>query len=275
MAASSKNIAILEGTNDVGEVEHVTVNNGGLDTNLQDQVTPPLDLFFTQEDGIPTTLTVDTEIDDTVITVADATAFPPGQHIGIFSGANGDSRFFFAEVISVLGLDLTLDTPIDFAFPLGEPVVPITEDMNVDGSIDTQIFAIRGGGPQTEVTIDITRIIVNIITNDPSKLAYFGDIVGGLTFGLVLRRVDGDTRNIWNVKQNEDFSVIAYDVTYLDQLKQADLNGLVTRMTFAGQEKHGVAIRLAPGDQLQLLVQDDLSSLIKFQVMGQGHITNM
>jgi len=166
---------------------------------------------------------------------------------------------------------------LDFTFDAGDPVVPLTRDLNVDGSGSTQTFAIRAGGPTTDITIDITRIILNIITTDPSKLSEFGNIVGGLTYGIVLRRVNGDTRNVWNVKQNEDFSVLAYDVTYLDQVKQNDLNGLVTRMTFAGQEKHGVAIRLMPGDQLQLLVQDDLrfvtSQIVKFQIMGQGHIT--
>ena len=103
---------------------------------------------------------------------------------------------------------------------------------------------------------------------DDSK---FANITGGLTNGLVFRRVDGDTRNVFNVKTNGDIANICYDLAYADQGKNG-LNGVRARISFAGQDKHGVALRLAPGDALQFLVQDDLTSIDIFRIVAQGHI---
>jgi hypothetical protein len=51
-------------------------------------------------------------------------------------------------------------------------------------------------------------------------------------------------------------------------------------MTFGGTAKHGVVIRLEPGDRLEMVIQDDLAtlggagSITSFKVMVQGHQTS-
>jgi hypothetical protein len=34
----------------------------------------------------------------------------------------------------------------------------------------------------------------------------------------------------------------------------------------------GVAIRLGPGEDLEVLIQDDISSLVKFHLIAEGHV---
>jgi len=103
---------------------------------------------------------------------------------------------------------------------------------------------------------------------DDSK---FGDIAGGLTNGVLLRQNNGEINNIWNVKTNGEFGLLAYDTAYTDKAP-AGSEGFRFRNTYAGQSKHGVTLRLQPGETLEILIQDDLSGLEVFNVMAQGHI---
>ncbi|MCK5018044.1 MAG: hypothetical protein KAS32_13390, partial [Candidatus Peribacteraceae bacterium] len=171
---------------------------------------------------------------------------------------------------------LTLDSPFDFAFPAGTQAIIATRKMDVNGSITSQAFDMRGlNFPLViPVSFDITRIMIQMTTATAISFGAFGDIAGGLANGIVLRnrKASGDIRNIWNVKTNADFALLAYDYTTYSALTPPTIDGLAVRYTFAGQEKHGVTVRLDPGDSLQLLVQDDLSSLVSFRMLAQGHV---
>lgn len=50
--------------------------------------------------------------------------------------------------------------------------------------------------------------------------------------------------------------------------------GFLTRFNFSGQENLGVVIRLEENEALELVVQDDLTDLVDFKIMVQGHFTN-
>lgn len=248
--------------------------NGGLAVNLQDQTTPPLDLYFTQIQGAPSTLASATAIDDISISVTD-NIIGIGDYVGVFSGASGEGRFYFGEALAVAGAGpytITLDTPLDFAFQATDPVISQTRELNVNGLVTSQVFNVTVGGPSGGVEVDITRIILSmthITSGDDGK---FGNITGGIANGIVLRRTDGVTRNIWNVKTNGDLGNLAYDVSYPLRSGGGGDYGTRCRYTLAGQDKHGVAIRLASGDSLELIVQDDLSSLGSFRMIAAGHI---
>lgn len=240
------------------------------DVFIQDQTTPAFDFYFLQGIGAPTALTNAVAIDDTDMIVDSTAGMIISSYIGVFSV--DPARFYFGQITNIIGNQIFLDTPFDFAFIAGSTVINTSRDLNINGSITPQIFAVRGGGPGSDLTIDITRIMIAMDTNDPPDFNRFGDIVGGLAKGLVLRRVDGVTRNIWNIDTNRELANIAYDyTTYLASNPGIGVNGLAARYTFAGQDKHGVAVRLKPGDALELIIQDDLSSLLAFRVIAQGH----
>jgi hypothetical protein len=249
--------------------------NGGLPVNVQDQTTPSVDLYFLQGLGPPTQLTNDVVIDQTVFEVDSVAFINIGDYLGIVSPS--ENRFYFGTVLDVgtpTATSVTVDTPLDFAFSAGENVISATRDLNVDGSTTPQVFEVRGGGATSTITLDITRILIEITTETAPDFTDFGDISGGLLKGIVLRKTDGETRNYWNVKSNAEFGNLAYDIQNLADLSPgpAGTNGILVRYTFAGQDKHGVAVRLEPGDFLQLIVQDDLSSLLSFRIIAAGHI---
>lgn len=245
---------------------------------LTDHTTPPVDLFFINSLG-QTTLAAGTTIDDQTLELTDATGFVDGDFVGVFAPA--EDRFYFATQIgAAVGSVITMDMPLDFAFDAGSNVIRATRNLAVDGSVTTQIFEVRGtGDPDSDLQIDITRIILNMIGSNTGGSAVsfdfstFGNIAGGLTNGIVMRMVDGTTQNIFNAKTNGDLAGICYDVT-IESGRAAGSDGLSMRLTFAGQDKHGVALRLRAGDALQFLIQDDLGLLDEITVVAQGHRTD-
>lgn len=242
---------------------------------LSDQTTPPLQLYFAQSNSTVTTLSTAAILYGTSVVVVNAAIFSAGDKIVIISSLG---RFFSATVLSVVSTTINFDTPLDFAFsPLTSEVISQDIEMNVVGSLGSpEVFKIRGGTGSIDVpiTIDITRLIGYMITDGAPDLSKFGDLTA-LTNGLVLRESNGIISNIHNVKTNGDIVNLCFDQNvYLAANPGQGLNGLGWRMTFAGQSKHGVALRLGPDQSLDYIVQDDLSDLVTFRIVAEGHITD-
>ena len=247
-----------------------TTTGASVDVFVQDQTTPNFYLFFNQAKTTPTTLANAVAIDDNTFVVADATGWTVGTYAGVFYGA--ENRFFFADVLAVSGTTITVNLPFDYAFPAGSFAVPTNKNLSVDGSTTAQEFALRGAGPGSTLTVDITNLEFRMITDNVPSLTKFGDIVGGVTKALVIRKKDGEYRNLFGFRNNSGLFTIAdsYEVFQATNPSQGQ-DGLLARVTFAGQEKTGVAIRLEPGEELQAIVQDDLTDLVTFTIMAQGH----
>lgn len=244
-------------------------SNGAVPVNIQDQTTPPFDLYFIQPVGPPTTIAIAVTINDTDIEVASAATISVGNYLGVFRPA--DDRFFFAEVLGVAGTTITVDTPADFAFQVGDNVLAFTRNLNVVGSLASPlIFEVQGTG-SGDLEVDITRIMFTMILAGAPDDGLFGNLAA-LTNGLVLRRVDGEVRNLFNVKTNGDLANLAYDVDYTTRTVPAGSYSVRCRYSLAGQDKHGVVVRLAAGESLEVWIQDDLSALSQFRIIAEGHI---
>lgn len=243
---------------------------------IQDQHSPTLIVPMNKVENT-TTLTAPTAIDDTVIAVTSATGFAAGKFVTLTNVA--ENRYYTGEVVSVASLDITIDTPLDYAFPTsGTIVTQGTHDLVVDGSGTTQIFSLRASDPGLPVKIDITRLIFKMTTTSAIDLSLFGNL-NPLTNGLVLRRVDGTTQNIFNVKTNGNIAGIMFDWTPFAATNPVQgVDGFVARLTFAGQSKIGVTVRVGPEEDLQLLIQDDLTAnvagqtITTFKVVIEGHV---
>ena len=242
-----------------------------LDVCMQDQHSPIIIANFTQLNS-ETTNTVATAIDDRTITLTDITNFVDGVTITIFNPIA--ARFSIMKQIGApIGNVVTIDTPLDLAYPIGSFVTAGDDNLNVDGSITPQIFALRNTTERTPINIDITRLIFTAQTDDPISLPDFGDIAGGLLNGIVLRKVDGTFNNIFNVKSNSELLNIMFDFEIIQSTNPAQgQDGFIGRLTFAGQDKIGVTIRIEEQSDLQLIIQDDLTQLIEFKIKMEGHI---
>ena len=242
------------------------------DVNLQDQITPPIIARFYRLVG-GSVLVSEAVQDSYSIEVADATDADVNTYIIMYSTVT--DKFYLGRVLSKVGNILTLDSPIDNDFPIGAVVGFGDSNMAVDGSYSRVIFGLRGPAVENplNLTFDITRIIFSCTTSGSCDLSTFADIAGGLTKGLVLRERNGSYNNIFNVKTNADLAGIMYDMNILQSTNpNQGQDGFVGRLTFAGQNKLGVAIRLEEGDDLEFLVQDDLSGITNLEVRAEGHI---
>ena len=251
--------------------EMILEANGSIPVTLQDQTTPPVILPLSRliaED----TVAVETVQDAYTITLADSTGFVAGNFVFIANVALNEIMFC-EQVGAPAGNVITVDRPIDYAFPIGSYVSTNSTDMAVNGAVTPVIFSLRPGTVDVPITVDVTRIMIGIKTTEAVDLSKFGDIAGGLAFGITLRRVDGIKSNIFNVKTNGELASIAYDIRFYDaQNVIQGQHGLIARLTFAGQNKMGVVVRVGPDEDLQLIVHDDLSGLLAFTVIAEGSV---
>lgn len=244
---------------------------GALDVNIQDQTSPVLMVRAIKVNNT-TTISQAAVMDAHTITVTSVTGFVDGAVVRVIS--LDDNRYYEGKQIgAIAGSVVTLDSPLDFAYPSGSRAVNGTDNMAVDGSSTTQIFSLRAGDPGIPLIVDVTRMIISCTTTSAVDLSTFANFAA-LTNGLVLRRVDGTYQNIFNVKTNQDIAGIVYDwEPYAATNPQQGVDGFVARLTFGGQSKIGVVLRLGPGEDLQLLVQDDLATAQSTELITGLHVT--
>jgi hypothetical protein len=240
---------------------------------IQDQTTEIIDLHFSKLVQAYTIVT-DTNVDDTSVTI-NAGAEPTDGNTVCFKE---NSAFYQGTILSHSASGdnwiINLDVPLDYAFTTSvDCAKEASINLAVDGSVTPQIFTIS---PKElpNVKWDITRILGSIIDATAMDDGKFGGMTA-LTKGIYIRKKDGTHKNIFNAKTNGDLAAHMYDVTYIsDTFGPAGKFGLRFRRTFNGQDKNGVVIRLnsETDDELQCVIQDDLTDLDEFSLIAQGHI---
>ena len=238
-----------------------------VDAVIQDSTSP---LFIVKASNliVETTLTSQTAKEDYIVNVTSAASFVVGQYLTIYNVAA--DRVFFSEILAINTLAITLDTPLDFEFPIGSIVSVGDNNMNVNGSVTPVIYGIRN--PTTAdipSSVDITRLMFKCLTSSAVDLSQFGNIAGGLLRGIVIRRVDGEYQNVLNAKTNGDLKNIMFDFD-IEVTSGSQQDGFTGRLTFAGQNKMGAVIRIGADEDLQIVIQDDLTSLTSFTVIAEG-----
>lgn len=239
------------------------------DVNIQDQHSAAIIAYFSLLEE-ETLLTNTVAIGDFDITVDVVTGIQVGEYVSIFNVAA--NRFYLGVILSISVNTLTMDTPMDFAFPSGSFVTSGKRNMNVNGSVTPVVFGLRNTETAIGATFDITRLMFTCLTSTAVDLSKFGDIVGGLTRGIVIRSKDGIFQNIFNAKTNGELANFMFDFEVISATNPAQgQHGFFGRMTFAGQSRIGVTLRLEPGEDLQIIIQDDLTTLLDFKIIAEGH----
>lgn len=249
---------------------YLNTNTGSevsLDVTLKDSIAP---LFIVKASNLvaETTIGVLTAKDDYTITVASATGFVVGQYLTIYNETANRVSFF--RVLGIASLVITLDTPLDFEYAVGSFVSVGNTNMNVNGSVTPQIFGIRNpSNVDIPLAIDITRIVFSCLCSSALDLSKFGNIVGGITKGVVIRMIDGTYRNIMNFKTNAEMKNIMFNFE-IEAAKGSAQDGFTGRITFGGQDNFGAVIRLKETEDLQFIIQDNLTSLVSFTAIIEG-----
>ena len=239
-----------------------------VDVYIQDQNSPDIDLYMHQALNDGNLLAVDTVIDTSTITLTAGHGAVLGNIICIREGVH----FTQFEVLSVVVNVVTIDSPMDKLYTSAGATVCISnKNMNVDGSVTPVIFRIEPL-PLCGIKWDITRIMGSILSTTSMDDGKFGGLTA-LTKGVVFRKKNGIYKNLFNAKTNGGLRARMYDVAYATKAP-AGLYGMSFRRTYAGQSKAGVTVRLdaADSDELQVIIQDDLTGLDTFNVIVQGHL---
>lgn len=246
--------------------------NGGIPVNPQDQTTPPVDAYFTESIS---TFSLDGDTPVSTLTVIELTfdvvaghGIAPGDEILLLNEPNNKSLFAVVKTVAVN--TITIDRPIDSAYPSGANGRIVNTEMAVDATpAAPRLFTVRAG----DIPIDATRMIVSMIcasTPDDSK---FGDL-SALTNGMYFRIVNGFQKTVFNFRTNGEIKNFCYDLTYSDKAGGGN-HGVSARISYAGPSKHGVAMRVVgPDDALQWGIQDGLktpTALLSLKISLQGH----
>lgn len=245
--------------------------NTALGVFVQDQTTPVLTIPILIGRA-SVTLAIDTVLDSRTITLEAGHGTLVGEIIELADPIV--LKFMQAEVIAVNVNVITLDQPVNRVYETATAIAQrSSQDMIVNGSVTPQVFSIL---PLPSQAGDIVRIQFEIEGPDSMDSSTFGSDPE-LTNGLVLRikEPDGNFKNLFNVKSNGNIIGQGFDHDFLTP-KQGNLtHSFNARVTWGGQTKHGVVIRLegSKGEELQLVIQDDLTAgtNTKIKVTAQGH----
>ena len=239
----------------------------GLAVNIQDQTTQPIDLFFTEKKGTISTT-------NAVLQGGYTVDLTPGHGavIGDVIEARTSENYVQATIVNVVGDTITVKTPWSRDFPAGVSLLLGNPNLNVVGStVTNRIFSVA---PSPLQEADIVRVIIIIEDASAMDFTTFGG-APELTNGCVLRykNSDGTYTNLFNWASNGDIIARVFDHVFQSKIG-GGLNALTARSTWGGQSKRGVVLRLdgALLEELEMVVQDDLTVLNKFLVVAQGHM---
>jgi hypothetical protein len=267
-------VYLLAGLNN-GAVDIIESLDGAINQHDADVHHVPVNELFHRHTGVATTLAVAVTGGGSApssITVASAVGFVVGNAVQISSATIIESTF--PMIIAIVGAVLTLDRPLDNSFAIGDAVEVVTTNMAVNGSVTPVAFRLIPDGSQIW---HVVRFLLGMIHNTAADNSRFGNIAGGLTNGCVLRGYNaatGQHRTFTNWKTNADIKMDMYNLDYNDKAGAGNYGthgrGSIRDGTGAVPYLDGAA-----GDYLELLIQDDLTGLIRFLLKAQGHIEGL
>ncbi|MBW2675754.1 MAG: hypothetical protein JRD89_20500 [Deltaproteobacteria bacterium] len=249
-------------------------DNGAMPVNKQDAHTEIIDLFLSRFlDDL--TILADVAIDDDTADIETTGVVPVIGDAVCFKDVDGVA-FYQGEIITVVPIagnqyTITVDSPFDFAFTTADGCSLRSNDLGVDGSVTRVPFVVSPGGLAPGVEWDITRTFCTILSSNSMDDGRFGS-AAALTRGLLLRSVNGVTKNIFNAKKNGDFQLRTGDRSYADKAPAGQYS-VSFRRSFNGDDKNGVTLRLEgdTDDVFVYLVQDDLTGQV-IEAVTQGHV---
>lgn len=237
---------------------------------IQDQTTGVLDVPFLDNLSTPT-LAADTVVNSRDITLSPGHGLTATHgHIVELADPTNGSFFMQSGISGVSGDVITLDTPVNRIYLASNALVSHSfSNMNVDGSVTPVVYSIL---PFEAQRGDMVRMVIDMRDNDPMDHETFGGIAA-LTNGCVIRVNNGDDtyRNLYNFKTNGDIIGRAFDHDFFLN-NGGNIRGFNARLTWGGQSKHGVVIRLdgSLGESIEFVIQDDLTELTHMHWNCQG-----
>jgi hypothetical protein len=135
-----------------------------------------------------------------------------------------------------------------------------SSDMTVDGSTTPVTFKLAVTATETWFVDQIIFTILDAGNNDPEKFGAVSVLTNGLDFNF---KIDGITHLYRNVKDNGDVAS-----TFRDQFMGSAAGYMHNGNFYVGFEefKDEVTVRAGNSDEVQVVVNDDLTGIDRLQV---------
>lgn len=242
--------------------------NDPLPTFWQPIVRESFNIPFSRTLNAAIQLTASPALDALVINVTASHGLVAGNLVYIVQSG----VYYLGTVLSVNTNAITLDTPLNSAFDhtASHYVLRLTDAMNVNGSSTAVKFAIT---PPTSMIWSINRLIVFMTFSSAGDDGLFGNIAA-LTRGVVLRLCNGTRQNKANFKTNGELAAICESLSYVARSGGQGSYGLRATYSISSQNTGGNSFVLdgSASEKLELIVQDDISSLTTFKCFAQGMV---
>lgn len=213
------------------------------------------------------------------ITAASSGMVNSGDNIFLTDSGTNVSDLISHSIISQSGLILNFDSPISNSYSTSGQVEKVIKNManaSVSSGASPSNPKIFKMGPESVNTNSaevwhVLRLNIAIEDNTAPADNLFGGIAA-LTNGVLIREKNTINRNLSLWKSNADIILDGgIDLAYHQKAAGGTNHGVRARWTI---QKAGASVILdgAVGDEMQIVVQDNLTGLVNFEVRGQGHI---
>lgn len=247
------------------------------DVFIQDQTTAQISVFLGQDLDTGVVFRSGQSSDVVTLNITTTGATPV---VGNFIFAKEGMFFTQVEITTVTPVagndyDVGISIPLDHVYTVAADVTLQNCNMNVDGSSTPVEFSVTPLGSEAGTEWDITRMIISMTHTSQGDDGLFGNLAA-LTNGVYFRIEDGTNYNLFNAKENADFAMEGYDIAYPARSGGGGTAGTRARITFNGQDKRGVVLRLAAdsGDKFLSSVRDNLTGLTSHRVKVQGQLAD-
>jgi len=242
--------------------ETLNVNNAWVNRKIVNE-------SFHEHDSAITNPTTGITAGDTAVTVDSVVGFTVGDVVKLEEDVAGlgVQEIGVLTITIIAGSVLTFDRPISNDYTTVATVERVVTNMAVLGTLaNPAIFQID---PPLGTIWQFTRILISMVHAAAGDDGKFGGIAA-LTNGVALRATTTAGRIVTyaNWKTNGDMALDMFDVVYSDKAP-AGANGTKGRWTFTKSEVVAeVDGDASPIQQLEVLIQDDLTGLISFEIKG-------
>lgn len=238
-------------------------NEYPLEVELQDVTNEPMDLYLIRIDATAS-FTAAPEVGDTVFAVNSVTNMSVGDAINVFD----DNLFYQGLITDITELNVTVSPPVDKEFTANAFIEVGPWNMCVDGSETPQTFQVH---PPPLMQFDIYTLTFSGqgaegVSMDTSTFLSISD---NLPNGLIIRRMNDETKNIGLFVNNLGFAEFGYDLTFYGANKKSFYGMLAKKNK---PVINGAAVRIGPSDAIQVIIQDDLTTETQFSCVVHGHV---
>jgi len=254
-----------------GEGNPISSLSGAIDIHDADVHARPLNLNVLRCTGTVTNPATNLAVGTYSFGVGsgDGAGFPVGATITFTEAGIVETVVY---TVTIQSTDtLTLDMPIGAAYTTAAVIENCVIDMSsVAGSLASpQIYKIA---PPVGQIWHMYRFLISIVHDAAADDSKFGS-ESALANGVILRRAigGGGFANFTNWKSNSDMAGDMFNVEYTDKSGNGKYG---TRGRASIKVGSGAIIKLDgdAGDEVQLVVQDDITALVSYRIKFQGHI---